>query len=72
MNNTLKGILLALVLGTLWGVIFGPYAHAEWFNARSPYSDSSNLKAIRESLEELNRHVAELVEIERERLKKED
>jgi len=72
MNQTVKGILLALVLGTIWGTVFGNYVHAEWFNSKSPYSDSSNLKAIRDSLEELNRHMADLVEIHREKLNQED
>lgn len=71
MGQIIKGILLCFVLVSLWGIFSGDKTYAEWFNSKSPYSDSSNLRAIRENLEELNRHVADLVEIERERLERE-
>lgn len=68
MGQIIKGFILCFLLVSLWGIFVENKSYAEWFNAKTPYSDSSNLRAIRENLEELNRHVAELVEIEKDRL----
>lgn len=71
MGQTLKGLIICFVVVSLWGILVGSKSYAEWYNAKTPYSDSSNLRAIRENLEELNRHMAELVEIEKSRLEME-
>jgi hypothetical protein len=68
MRNTLKTLLVGTLSVLLAVSLYHGTVHAEWFNSRSPGSDSSTLKSISDSLENISNQMSQLIEIERQRL----
>lgn len=65
MNQTIKGMFFGVVASLVISALWTGKAYAEWFNSKAPESDSSNLRAIRYSLEDISQTLKELVEVQK-------
>ncbi len=66
MAQTIRGLILGIVLSLMGTMVYNGTSHAEWFNSRAPESDSSNLKQLRYSSEEISASLKELVQVQKQ------
>ncbi|MCO4780900.1 MAG: hypothetical protein KC646_01145 [Candidatus Cloacimonetes bacterium] len=66
MQQMFKGTLLGVAITVIFSFVINHTSHAEWFNSSAPYSDSGNLKAMRQSMDEINDKLERLIAVQKE------
>lgn len=62
MSQTIKGMLLGILMTLMSTFIISGISHAEWFNSSAPRSDSSTLRRIAEAMEQIAANTSKLSE----------
>ncbi|PCJ19482.1 MAG: hypothetical protein COB02_06975 [Candidatus Cloacimonadota bacterium] len=66
MKQMFKGTILGVAITIIFSLIVNNKSHADWFNSSAPYSDSGNLKAMRQSMNEINNKLERLISVQKD------
>lgn len=68
MSQTIKGMLLGIIITLISTFMISSISHAEWFNSSAPRSDSSTLRRIADAMEQIAANTSKLSETQAELL----